>query len=107
LKAEMLVGKNCLKNSTDGIKKIVNQEVFPNLYKLMQVALMISVSSATCERSFSSMRRLKNWMRTSMVQQRFTNLSVINIERDLANKIVPGEILNTFAKIDRRLCLTL
>lgn len=103
----MLVGKNCLKNSTDGIKKIVNQEVFPNFYKLMQVALTIPVSSATCERSFSSMRRLKNWMRTSMVQQRFTNLSVINIERDLANKIVPEEILNTFAKIDRRLCLTL
>jgi len=42
-----------------------------------------------------------------MVQQLFTNLSVINIERDLANKIVPEEILNTFAMIDRRLCLTL
>ncbi|KAF0722489.1 zinc finger MYM-type protein 1-like [Aphis craccivora] len=72
----------------------------------MLVALTIPVSSATCERSFSSMRRLKNWMRTSMVQQCFTNLSVINFERDFAIKIVPEEILNTFAKIDRRLCLT-
>ncbi|CAI6352180.1 unnamed protein product [Macrosiphum euphorbiae] len=107
LKAEMLVARNCLKNSTDDIKKILNNDVFPNLYKLMQVALTVPVSSATCERSFSSMRRLKNWLRSSMLQQRFTNLSIINIERDLANDIEPEKILNTFASIDRKLCLTL
>lgn len=103
----MLVAKNYLKNSTDDLKQILNKEVFPNLYKLMQVALTIPVSSATCERSFSTMRRLKNWLRSSMLQQRFTNLSVINIERDLANDIVSEEILNTFAKTNRKLCLTL
>lgn len=103
----MLVAKNYLKNSTDDLKQILNKEVFPNLYKLMQVALTIPVSSATCEWSFSTMRRLKNWLRSSMLQQRFTNLSVINIERDLANDIVSEEILNTFAKTNRKLCLTL
>lgn len=103
----MLVAKNYLKNSTDDLKQILNKEVFPNLYKLMQVALTIPVSSATCERSFSTMRRLKNWLRSSMLQQRFTNFSVINIERDLAYDIVSEEILNTFAKTNRKLCLTL
>jgi hypothetical protein len=47
------------------------------------------------------MRRLKNWLRSSMLQQRFTNLSIINIERDLANDIESEKILNTFASIDR------
>ncbi|KAF0768976.1 zinc finger MYM-type protein 1-like [Aphis craccivora] len=92
----MLIARNCLKNCTDrdDIKKIINKEIYPNLYKLMQVALTILVSSATCDRSFSSMRRLKNWLRSSMLQQRFTNLSIINIERDLANCIDSEEILN-------------
>jgi len=50
LKTEMLVEKNCSKKSTDDIKKVINKKEFPNLYKLMQVALTIFlVSSAICE----------------------------------------------------------
>ncbi|KAL5245473.1 hypothetical protein ACI65C_012883 [Semiaphis heraclei] len=47
LKAEMLVARNCLKKCTDGddIKKIINKEVYPNLYKLMRVALTIPHNS--------------------------------------------------------------
>jgi len=40
-----------------------------------------------------------------MSQQQFTNLSIIYyIERDLANDIVPEEILNTFMNDDKKLC---
>ncbi|KAF0726097.1 zinc finger MYM-type protein 1-like, partial [Aphis craccivora] len=74
-------------------KNICKKATFPNVFKLLQVALTIPVSSATCERSFSSMRRLKNWLRASMEQQRFTNLSILNIERDIVNKISSSEIL--------------
>lgn len=42
-----------------------------------------------------------------MLQQRFTNLSVINIKRDLDDHTVPDKILNIFANVDRKLCLTL
>lgn len=34
-----------------------------------------------------------------MLQQRFSNLRDVNIERDLANGIVSEEILNTLANI--------
>ncbi|CAI6344170.1 unnamed protein product [Macrosiphum euphorbiae] len=98
LKAEMLLTKNCLQNfDILGIKKVVTEDVFPNLFKLIQVGLAIPISSATCERSFSSMRRIKNWLRTSMEQSKFTDLSVINIERDLSNKIYKDKIINNFA----------
>ncbi|KAF0759939.1 Zinc finger MYM-type protein 1 [Aphis craccivora] len=65
-------------------------------HRLMQVALIIPVSSVTCEQSFSSMRRLKNRLRSSMLQQCFTNLNV-------ANCIDSEEILNKFATVDRKL----
>jgi len=73
----------------------------------MQVELTILVSSATCKRIFSSMQRLQNWLKSGMLLQRYTNLSVINIERDIANKIDNEDIFNTFAKLDRKLCLTI
>lgn len=110
LKAEMLLTRNCIQNRNldfdiQGIKKVVTKDVFPNLFKLIQVGLTIPISSATCERSFSSMRRIKNWLRTSMGQSKFTDLSVISIERDLSTKINKDKIINNFGLTQRRISL--
>ncbi|KAF0702366.1 zinc finger MYM-type protein 1-like, partial [Aphis craccivora] len=81
----------------------VTEDVYPNLYKLLQVAFTIPVSSATCERSFSSMRRLKTWQRTTMTQERFLNLSIINIERDLTNSLETKTIIDKFGAPHRKI----
>lgn len=68
----MVVTKNC-KIRLNGhnnitlvdLKKVVETEVYSNLNKLLKVALTIAVSSATCERSFSAIKIIKNWMRYS------------------------------------------
>lgn len=54
---------------------------------MLQVAFTLPVSSATCERTFSAMRRIKTWTRTSMLQDRFANLSILHIERDLTKSV--------------------
>ncbi|KAE9521893.1 hypothetical protein AGLY_017700 [Aphis glycines] len=66
LKSEMLVVKNSGVRilgqndiSIQDLKNIVNAEVYPNLFKLVKVGLTIPISSATWERSFSTMRRIK------------------------------------------------
>ena len=107
LKSEMLVLKNCLPSNYnhDILKDICKEPTFPNVYKMLQVALTIPVSSATCEISFSSMRRLKNWLRASMEQQRFTDLSILNIERDVVNKITSSEILEKYSTSNRKIIL--
>jgi len=51
------------------------------------------------------MRRLKNWLRASMEQQRFTNLSFLNTERDIVNKINSSEILEKYSTKKRKLLL--
>lgn len=108
----MMVAKNCGIRmnghndiSIEEMKKIVDAEVYPNLYKLLKVALTIPVSSATCERSFSAMRRIKNWLRSSMIQERFTNLSTLHIEREISNVLNIDDVLNDFAKYNHRLTL--
>jgi hypothetical protein len=82
------VAKNCILQSIDenyiilnDVKKVLTKQTFPNLYKLFQVALTFPISSFTCERSFSAMRRIKTWLRTSMLQEKFKNISVLYIEK--------------------------
>lgn len=56
-------------------------ETYPNIYKLMHVALAIPISSATFEKSFYSMRRINTYLWSNMEQDRFTDLNIINIEK--------------------------
>ncbi|XP_050059853.1 uncharacterized protein LOC126551123 [Aphis gossypii] len=110
LKSEMTVARNCMDTikpdfDINNISKVIEKHVYPNLYKLLQVAISIPISSATCERSFSSMRRIKNWLRTSMLQDRFTNLAVLNIERDVVDLLNNEDILEVYCTKDRKFML--
>lgn len=102
-----MVVHNCLPTNftIKDVKEKIQKDSFPNLYKFMQVAITIPVSSATCERSFSTMRRIKNWLRSSMLQQRFSNLSLLNIEKDLLQELNTETILNKYCMKPRKIML--
>nr|CAH7715468.1 unnamed protein product [Callosobruchus chinensis] len=89
LKAEMTVMRNCI-------------ETFPNSYNLMQIALALPISSSSCERSFSAMRRIKNWLRSSMGQNRFSCLALANIEGEAAKSLKADDILDASIKTGNR-----
>lgn len=79
---------------------------YPNFAKLLKLALSLPVGTATCERSFSAMRRVRNWMRTTMGQQRLSSLSLLYIESDITKMIKPEDIVDKFdAKAPRRMLL--
>jgi len=103
----MMVLKNCLAKNylIEDLMNACNPSVYPYVFKLIQVAITIPISLETCERSFSSMHRIKNWLRTSMVQSRFTNLSSLYTERELTNGLKNENIIDKFAKKSRKLDL--
>lgn len=104
----MLVAKNCINKEIVNLNDIlstIDYNMFPNLYKLLQAALTIPISSASCERSFSVMRRINTWIRSTMSNDRFSNLSILHIERDLSSKINTEDILNIFNTNKRRIDL--
>jgi hypothetical protein len=107
LSAEMRVLKNSLLANFEfkDLKNQCNKSSFPIVYKLIQVVMTILISSSTCERSFSAMHRFKNWLRTSIDQERFIKLSAFSIERDLTNKIDGKIIFEKFASSNRKLIL--
>lgn len=79
--------------------------MYSNVYELLQVGFTIPVRSATCKLSFSSMRRLKTWQRTTMQQEWFSNLSILNIERDVTNTLDTQTIIEKFAVANWKLVL--
>lgn len=56
---------------------------FPRVLKLLQIALTLPVSTASCERSFSCIKRVKTYTRTTMTEARLTGLALMSIENEL------------------------
>ena len=94
--------KMCLnKNITDGFESrlefFINMELFscfPNINLIFKIFLSIPVSSASAERSFSSLRRLKNYLRCTMGQERLKNLAVLEIEQEINVNI--SQVIDVF-----------
>ena len=74
------------------IKEELLKGLYPNFCKLYRVALCIPVGTATCEGSFSAMRRIRNYLRVTMGQERFSNFGLLNIENDITVEKVDSEI---------------
>lgn len=70
---------------------------FPNVATSLKLLLTIPVSVASGERSFSKLKTIKNYLRTSMTQERLSNLSVIAIENEIAGSLNIHEAIEDYA----------
>uniref|UniRef100_A0A3Q4M441 HAT C-terminal dimerisation domain-containing protein n=1 Tax=Neolamprologus brichardi TaxID=32507 RepID=A0A3Q4M441_NEOBR len=73
------------------------KEVFHQLFRLCRIALALPVSSATCERSFSVLKLIKNHLRTTMTDERLSNIGVLSIERKRARSLSLDDFVTRFA----------
>ncbi|KAJ8873122.1 hypothetical protein PR048_026739 [Dryococelus australis] len=94
LKSEVSVFKNLSKTKKSEsecdhmfIRNNVDKSYMPNLYKGLQLAIRIPVSSAGAERCFSAMQRVKTWLRSTTGQERFSFLSLTHIEAALLKEL--------------------
>ena len=70
----------------------------------MEIYLAIPVTSCQVECSFSTLRRLKTCKRSKIGQEQLSNLSLITIERELADEIDIETLIDNFATMkDRRM----
>ena len=58
-------------------------KLHPNLYAIFKVLLTMPVSTASAERSYSTLRRLKTYLRNTMSQERLTGLALMHIHRNI------------------------
>ncbi|XP_066990863.1 uncharacterized protein [Macrobrachium rosenbergii] len=72
------------------------KDAFPDLCKLLTIA--IPPTSAACERSFSSMRLIKHYLRSTMDDLRLSSLAVLGIHVSRAKSIDMDNFVSKFAK---------
>ena len=60
----------------------------PNIVIMLRIFLTIAVSVATYEGSFSKLKMIKNYLRSSMSALRLRNLATLSIEQQLTDKII-------------------
>jgi len=59
----------------------------PNIVIMLRIFITIAVSVATCERNFSKLKLIKNYLRSSMSTLRMRNLAILSIEQQLTDEI--------------------
>jgi len=74
---------------------------FSELKKLLQIALTIIVSTASCECSFSALKRIKSYLRTTMTDERLANLATLSIEKDVCKMISLDSVIDKFNGDDK------
>lgn len=74
------------------------QNPFPNATVSYRILLTIPITVASAERSFSKLKLIKSYLRTSMTRERLTSLAILSIEEDIASNLDYNEIINEFAR---------
>jgi hypothetical protein len=78
-----------------------DKRAFPLIHTFLSILVTLPVSTASAERSFSTLRRLKTWMRSRMAEDRLTGLAILNVHRDISVNV--DKVIDRFAKIKKRL----
>lgn len=88
-------------NVADIVDKIVLmpsvvRSMFDQVEQLVRLLLTIPASSAEAERSFSSLRRLKSYLRTTMKQERLNHCTVLHVHQAEVDNLDVIEIAQDF-----------
>jgi len=87
-------------NFSDVVQSLSTEKrkLIKNVVIIIRLVLTMGATSATPERSFSTMRRLKTWLRSTMTQKRFNSLSLLNVHKEILDTISLIDIANEFVR---------
>lgn len=73
----------CVAEVVSALGKLPTAEkvAFSEVFTVMKLLLLMPASNATSERSFSALRRIKTYLRSTMTQQRLNNLMVLHVHK--------------------------
>lgn len=88
------------------LKFLKRHDCFPNASIAYRIFLTIPVTVASAERSFSKLKLLKSYLRSTMTQERLNSLAMIALESGLLEKINYEHIIEDFiSKNTKRMML--
>ena len=81
-------GESSTHNGASGIRHIFSY--------VENLLLVVLCSTATVERSFSELRRLKTWLHSTMSQNRLNHLAILNVHQTASDNVCLSRVANEF-----------
>lgn len=78
------------------MKEPITKKLLSEVTKLVQIYLTIPVTTATPERSFSSLRRIKTYLRSTMTQARLNHCMTCFVHKERTDQVNIKEIAKSF-----------
>ena len=95
-KGERLLLKDCIQAMQD--MSTAQKEFFSEVCTVARLILVMPATNAVSERSFSSMRRLKTYLRSTMCQCRLNHIMLLNINQESLDKLITDVIAEEFVR---------
>ncbi|KAJ8721091.1 hypothetical protein PYW08_006556 [Mythimna loreyi] len=74
------------------------ETIYPNIDIALRMCVSTAVSNCSGERSFSCLKRVKNYLRSTMTDKRLNSLAILNIESTLLMSLNYDDVIDNFAK---------
>lgn len=68
----------------------------PKVMVTPKLFMIVCVSIASCKRSFSKLKLIKNYFRATMIQSKLSNLGILAIEHEAIRNINLGDVTFKF-----------
>jgi hypothetical protein len=75
------------------------QDTFPNMYICLRIYLSLLVTNCSGERSFSALKRIKNYLRSTLKDEKLNHLALMHVESSVFRKLNFNNVLDQF--VDR------
>ena len=94
LKEVLQINENSPINVLNYIKRL---ESFPDAVIAFRILLTIPVTVASIERSFSKLKLIKSYLRSTMSQERLSGLAILSIEKEMLVELECKNLISNFA----------
>ena len=78
------------------------KELLNQIIVLVKLILVMPATNSTSERSFSAMRRVKTYLRSTMLQERLNHLMLLHVHKELTDNLNMTKVGNEFIKSSER-----
>ena len=92
---------SCHPDNISSTLKSINFKSFSNIKVCLRILGTLLHTTCTCERSFTSMKRLKTYTRSTMISERLNGIVLMHVHQNVVPNI--EKVIDLFAVINRRL----
>ena len=90
-----------MKSIADMMLKVPSAKcLFTEIHNLLKIYFTIPISTATAERSFSSLRRIKTFLRSTMTEVRLNNIMLLHVHKEDTDNLDMQNIAEAFTSLN-------